>query len=341
MLEVVEGVQEVEAAAPFVYSEMMIRSPWKATGIIFKGLDPSRTGQVTNVLDDLELGPDGPITTAEERLALFHDLGEPLAAGEEDSDELPRMFIGRELAEELQVVPGDRVQVINPLGKGASLLGMPTPSVKSFRVSGVYYSGMFEYDTKWTYVANSAAADFLDMEGSVTGVEIVVDDIDAVDEISSEIDAGLGFPYYTRHWRNLNQALFEALELEKVVMGLILGMIVVVAGLLIVSNLYMIVLTRHREIAILRAMGAGSAGVMRVFMMVGSAIGLVGTTLGTILGLVGCWALDKYEYPLETDVYYLSSLPVVVEPINVLVIAVAAFAVCFLSTLYPAWRAAA
>jgi lipoprotein-releasing system permease protein len=337
-------VDGVEAAAPFIYSEMMIRSPWKATGIIFKGVDPERTGLVTDVLEDLSVGMQGPLEDDEARAALFSAMAEPFTdrgVDGEPGDPLPGILIGRELGDTLQVIPGDKVQVINPLGNGGGLMGMPTPSVKNFRVAGVFYSGMFEYDTKWTYVANSSAQDFLKMGDSVTGIEVKVDDIDEVDGISREIDTVLGYPHYTRHWRNLNQALFEALELEKVVMGLILGMVVVVAGLLIVSNLYMIVLTKRREISILRAMGASAGAIQRVFVLIGSTIGLVGTSLGTVFGLAGCWLLERYEYPLETDVYYLSSLPVVVEPVNVVIIAVGAFVVCFLATLYPARRAAA
>lgn len=342
---VIDDVMEVDgvsAAAPFVYTEMMIRSASKATGIVFKGIDPERSGDVTHVRDDLDVGVAGELTTLEQRsmaLLSLHDDVLPHGPITEESMPLPGIVIGRELAETLQVLPGDKVQVMNPLGGGTSMLGMPTPTVKSFRVAAIFHSGMFEYDTKWTYVANNDAQEFLKMGERVTGVEIKVDRIDDVEQISLEIDEALGFPYYTRHWRELNQALFEALELEKVVMGLILGMVVVVAGLLIVSNLYMVVLSKQREIAILRAMGAGGGSIMRVFVLMGSVIGLVGTTAGTVLGMFGCWALDKYQYPLETDVYYLSSLPVVVEPINVVVIALSALAVCFVSTLYPAWRA--
>jgi len=342
MEEVVE-VDGIAAAAPFVYTEMMIRSPFKATGIVFKGIDPARSGDVTHVRDDLELGPIGELTTDDERAAVLMSLNHdvlPNGPITETDAPLPGIVIGRELADTLQVLPGDKVQVINPLGGGQSLLGMPTPTVKSFRIAGVFYSGMFEYDTKWTYVANAQAQAFLKMGEGVTGVEIKVHGIDDVEAISLDIDDRLGFPFYTRHWRELNQALFEALELEKVVMGLILGMVVVVAGLLIVSNLYMVVLSKQREIAILRAMGAGWGSILRVFVLMGTVIGLVGTTLGTGLGLFGCWALDKYQYPLETDVYYLSSLPVVVEPMNTVVIAWVALGVCFFSTLYPAWRAA-
>jgi lipoprotein-releasing system permease protein len=123
-------------------------------------------------------------------------------------------------------------------------------------------------------------------------------------------------------------------------MGLLLFMVVVSAALQIVNILMMVVITKGREVAILRAMGATRASVLRVFVMEGGAIGLIGTTLGTVLGLAVCWLMDRYEYPLSTDVYILDSLPVVVDPAAVATIAVGALVVCFLCTIYPAWRAA-
>lgn len=357
--DTIADVDGVEAAAPFVYTEMMVRSPWSSTGVILKGVDPERTGGVTHLLGDLIEGylpaatePPlfGELPTEEDRNALFAVLGDDFTAlgpaGEAyESDlepPLPGIVIGKELRDQLQVRPGDKLQLINPMGGGAGPLGMPTPSVRNVRVAGVFHSGMYEYDTKWTYVSNELAQDFLNIGPTVTGIEVRVDDIDDVDRISAEIEAALGgYPYYTRHWKNLNAKLFAALELEKWVMGLLLNMIVVNAGLLIVTTLFMLVITKGREIAILKAMGATSAGVMRIFVFEGALIGFVGTVLGTVLGLAGCAFLDGYEYPLETDVYYLSTLPVVVDPAAVAMIAVSAFGICFLCTIYPAWRAAA
>jgi lipoprotein-releasing system permease protein len=143
-----------------------------------------------------------------------------------------------------------------------------------------------------------------------------------------------------RHWKNLNQKLFAALELEKWVMGLILQMVVINAALLIASTLIMMVLTKGREIAILKAIGASSRMISRIFIIEGSLIGLVGSIGGTAAGLLGCWALKRYEYPLETDVYYLDTLPVVVEPLNVVFIGVSAFIICFLATIYPSYQGA-
>ena len=263
---------------------------------------------------------------------------EPLPVTE-DEPELPGIVIGKELRDQLQVRPGDKIQLINPLGSGVGPMGMPTPSVRNMRVAAVFDSGMFEYDTKWTYVTNALAQDFLKLGPSATGIEIRVDDIDDVDRISADLDNALGYPHYARHWKNLNAKLFAALQLEKWVMGLLLNMIVVNAGLLIITTLIMMVITKGREIAILKAMGATPGTILRIFVMEGAAIGAIGTVLGTAFGLAGCAFLDRYQYPLETDVYYLDTLPVVVDPGAVATIAAGAFIICFLCTIYPSLRA--
>lgn len=355
-IDKIMGVDGVLAAAPFVYTEMMIRSPWSSTGVVIKGIDPLRTPDVTHLLPDLTDGYDsahqhivdygeGDVAT---RRAVLGTMAEPFPPmGVDnlplppslDDPNLPGIVIGKELEEHLQVRPGDKVQLINPLGGAVGPMGLPTPSVRSLRIAGVFDSGMFEYDTKWTYVTNELAQDFLKIGPTATGIEIKVDDIDDVDRISADIDKVLGYPHYARHWKNLNEKLFAALELEKLVMGLLLNMIVVNAGLLIVTTLIMVVITKGREIAILKAMGANRRSILRIFVMEGAAIGAIGTVLGTVAGLVGCWFLDRYEYPLETDVYYLDTLPVVVDPWAVATIAIGAFVICFLCTIYPAWRA--
>ncbi|MEZ4319151.1 MAG: ABC transporter permease [Myxococcota bacterium] len=340
----VESVPGVVKAAPFVYTEMMIRSQFGHTGIILKGVDPVRTPDVTHLRDDLTFGYDGELTTLEEKNAAFARIADKLPPlnPELDPDDLsfPGIFIGSQLQEALTVRPGDKVQLINPAGAGVGVLGGFTPTVKTFRIAGVFDSGMFEYDNKWTYVNNADAQDFLKIGPTVNAIEVKVDDIYGVDRIGAAIEEKLGYPHYTKDWQELNDKLFDALRLEKFVMGAILSMIVFVSALLIISTLIMVVLTKIREIAILKAMGASDLSILRVFVMEGSFIGAVGVVLGTIVGMFGCWALWAYGWPLETDVYYLSTLPVVVEPINVVMIAIGAFLASLGSTFVPASIAA-
>ncbi len=342
-VETIEGVEGITAAAPFVYSEAMIRSSHGSTGVVLKGIDALRSGGVTDVVDNIKLGAAGPLTTAAEREAVLTTLSEPprgMFQDADDLDTLPGILLGNELADQLWVGVGDRVHIINPVGGGVGPLGMPTPDVKPFRVAGVFESGMYEYDTKWTYVTIPDAQTFLKLGEVVNGIEARVDDIDGVDPIALEVEEALDYPFNVRHWKNLNRNLFAALKLEKIVMGIILSLITVVAGMNIVGTLILMVLTRAREISIFRAMGCSAGQIRTIFMAEGLLVGLVGTLLGTVLGLLGCAGLRRYEFPLDTDVYYLDTLPVVVEPLTVLVVMGTAIAISFFCTLYPTTVAA-
>ena len=331
----IEGINGIDAAAPFVYSEMMIRSTQGAAGVVFKGIDPEYTPKVTNLVESLEIGPDGPVSTNEEQSLLLSGLSKPEATEEEESPK-PGIFIGKELAQELYVTAGDVVHIINPVGGGVGIMGVPTPDVRSFRVAGIFHTGMYEYDTKWTYVLIEEAQKFLKLDNKINGIEVQVHDIDAAPDLALAVQTELEYPFFLRHWMELNSKLFAALKMEKIVMGLILSLIVMVASLNIVGTLILVVLTRGREISILRAMGASSKQILHVFMLEGVIIGFVGTIVGTLLGLTGCYFLDQYQFPLDTDVYYMDTLPVVVESQTVLTVVCTAIAISFLATIYPA-----
>ena len=341
--ETLRGVEGVAAAAPFVYTEAMVQGRFGASGVIVKGIDLEATPKVTDVRQNLVVGPRGAITSDAERAALFANLSTPeraIAQPADDNDALPGILIGVQLANQLSLFPGDRLHLINPVGGGKGIMGAPMPHVRPFRVAGIFNSGMYEYDTKWTYVAIPDVQTFLKTTDMVTGFEVRGHDIEAAGQIKDRIDKALGYPFYTNHWKSLNKSLFEALALEKVVMGLILSLIVMVASLNIVGMLILVVVTRTREISILRAMGASAQRVRQIFVLEGVLIGLVGTVFGTVTGLMGCEALRNYEFPLDTDVYYLDTLPVVVQYDTVGVVAASAVLICFLATLYPATLAA-
>ena len=341
----VEAVPGVEAAAPFVYTEVMLRSAYATSGGILKGIDPVRTPDVTDVAQDIKIGPRGALTTIEEKrevLATLHAPAEAVAQDVTDTEPLPGMLLGEGLADQLKVYPGDRVWVINPVGGSVGPFGIPMPTTTTFRVAGIFYTGMYEYDTKWSYVTIPDAQKFLALDGQVTGIEARVDmeQIYEVGTIAAGIEEALSYPYFTRNWLQMNAALFSALKLEKYVMGLILAQIITVAAVGIVTNLIVMVITRAREISILKAMGASRRAIQMIFVLEGVIVGVVGTCLGTGLGLAGCAVLDRYKFPLDTNVYYLDSLPVVIEPDTVVTVVVGALVTCFLATLYPAGRAA-
>ena len=331
----IESIEGITAAAPFVYSEMMIRSSQGAAGVIFKGIDPVYTPKVTDIIESLEIGEVGTLSSLDEKMALLEELKKPTPT-DDSPNPRPGIFIGKELAQELYVTAGGLVHIINPIGGGIGMLGMPTPDVRSYRVAGIFHTGMYEYDTKWTYVLMEEAQSLLKIPNKVNGIEIQVEDINDAPELAYNVQEILGYPYFLRHWMELNSKLFAALKMEKIVMGLILSLIVLVASLNIVGTLILVVLTRGREISILRAMGASSNQILNVFMLEGVIIGSVGTAIGTILGLIGCNLLDQYQFPLDTDVYYMDTLPVVIEPGTVLIVIISAIAISFLATIYPA-----
>ena len=201
---------------------------------------------------------------------------------------------------------------------------------------------MYDYDSKNLYTTIEAAQELLGLPSSViSGLGVRVADPDIAQAVGEELQNRLGFPYYVESWITTNRALFSALKLEKLAMGLILFLIVLVAAFNIVSTLVMVVSDRTREIGILKAMGMTSKGIMRVFVLQGAWIGLIGTALGTVFGTTLCWLLDRYQIiQIPPDVYFVDRLPVSLEPADVALIVVASVVVAFAATVYPALQAA-
>jgi lipoprotein-releasing system permease protein len=200
---------------------------------------------------------------------------------------------------------------------------------------------MFEYDSNLVFVSLGAAQEFFDMQESVTGIELRLDDIYKANVVSKKVQEELGFPYYGRDWMQMNRNLFAALRLEKLAMFVILTLIVLVASFNIVSTLTMNVIEKEREIAILKAMGASNTSVMSIFMLQGFIIGLIGTAIGITGGYAVGWLLDTYKIiKLPADVYYLSHLPVKMKLIDFIAVSISAILISFLATIYPSRQAA-
>jgi len=329
---VVDQVPGVELSQPFTFSEVMIRSRLGTTGAMMKGINPAKgaeriAGTVSSAMVNGELTPEQKLTTVQ-------SLSEKSA--NDEGKELPTILLGQDMMEGLSVVPGEVVHVINPVGGGSGLMGVPLPTVRQFKVVGAFKTGMYQYDTTWAYVDIQNAREFMKMTAGASNVEIWVDDIDAVPELKQQVEKSLGYPYFVMTWQEMNAPLYAALAQEKVVMGLILGLIVAVAGLLVVSNLYTLVITKTKAISILRAIGASRAAILRVYVMLGATIGGVGVIAGSALGLLLCFLIELIEFPLDTDVYLITSLPVEVEPINFIVIALSAWSICVLAAIHPA-----
>ncbi len=320
VLHQVEQVDGVRAATPFVYSQIMLRSGSGLSGAVLRGIDPASAGKVIENFDDETLAQLSRMET-------------------DEGSRASGIILGKELAANLGVGPGDPVYVIAPRGMLSPMGHLP--AMRRFTVVGLFSSGMYEYDGSLAYVHLSDAQSVLRMKAAVTGIEIRVTELYKADEIAGGIERALGFPYWTKDWMQMNRNLFSALKLEKTVMFIILALIVLVAAFNIAGSLIMMVMEKTRDIAILKAMGATDRSIRRIFVFKGMTIGAVGTGLGVGLGIFLCTLLGHYQFiELPPQVYYITHLPVRLEKLDVVIIAGAALLICFLSTLYPARQAA-
>lgn len=329
--DAVSQLDGVVATAPFREAEMMLRTTHSATGVQLRGVALDQARIAATVAHSIDGLPEDADTDAEQAAWLATLLGDGMAA---DGETLPGIVLGVELADQLWVAEGARVHIIDP----SQTNPLAAPKVRAFRVAGVSETGQYVHDAKRAVVSLEEAQVLLG--DGVDGVEARLSDVDAAAAVKSAAQAALGEPLQVRHWMELNATLFAALRLQKLVMALILSLITVVAGMNIVGFLILAVVTRSREISILRAMGASEAQIRQVFMLEGMLLGLAGTALGTIAGLLGAYGLKEYRFQLDQDVYELDALPVVIDPANTIAVVVAAVVISLLCTLYPATVAA-
>jgi len=320
----VEVVSGVAASTPFIFTQAMINSRQAISGAVLRGIEPETASKVINLPKNMRSG-------SLEELAVEEKSGEPRAT--------PGIILGNELARNLGVSRGEPVTVISPLGRLTPLGRVPRS--QTFRVAGIFDSGMYEYDSTIAYVSIWAAQRFLGIGDRVTGIEVRVDDIYKADQVARDIGKALGgYPYWSRDWMRMNKNLFSALKLEKIVMFIILTLIILVAAFNIIGTLIMVVIEKTRDIAILKSMGATRRSIMKIFMIEGAIIGLVGTLSGLLGGYTLCKLLATYQFiELPPDVYYISTLPVRMDPLDVTLIALAAIIISLVATVYPAWQA--
>jgi lipoprotein-releasing system permease protein len=251
------------------------------------------------------------------------------------------IVLGKLVASRYNAWPGDKINLISIAGiKSNAVTGGFVPRVFQFEVTGIVETGMYEYDNAYVYIALDKAQEFAALGNGVTGIEVKTENRWEAPTVASRIIAALGWPYRTVDWQEQNRSLFQALKLEKLGMGVILLLIVMVAAFNIVSTLTMVVADKTREIGILKAMGLPARSIRRVFLVQGIVIGLVGTTLGLLVGFGGAWALEKYKFiPLDPSVYFIDHLPVATQPLDVAWIVLASVVTAALATLYPAIQA--
>jgi len=325
----------VVATTPFIYNQVMLTSGKHVSGVVLRGIDPQSDMKVTNLHKTMVQGSLQDLLPGHGVISVIRNI-EPL----------PGLIIGKELARNLNLFVGDRVNVVSPMGN-ITPLGM-VPKMKGFRVAGIFNTGMFEYDSTLAYVSLQEAQGFLGMGDAVTGIQLKVADVYATGALARKINRELGLEYLARDWMQMNKNILFALKTEKVVMFIILTLIVLVAAFGIASTLFMLVMEKNRDIAILKSMGATGRSIMKIFIMEGLIIGVSGTLTGVLSGLLIATNLERIVSFVQRvtgfelfsrDVYYLDRFPSQVVPMDVCIISVTAILISFIATLYPSWQA--
>jgi lipoprotein-releasing system permease protein len=326
LLQQVVKQDGVVAASPAIYGQVMLTSGSRVSGVVVRGVDPNRVNAVVDLQRYMKQGSiaglkqQNPVQLQDRTIML------------------PGVIMGERLAAQLGVFVGSPVQVVSPLGSPTAI-GV-IPKVRRFVVTGLLNTGMSEIDSTLVFMGLADAQKFFELGDAVSNIEIRVNDVNQSREIADRIQLQLGFPYLTEDWTRLWPNLFSALQLEKTVYFLVLLLMVLIGAFNIISTLVMVVMEKRKDIAILMSMGATRASIRKIFLLKGFIIGIVGTTLGLLLGLLVCTLIAQYRFELPKDVFLISTVPVRIYLSNFMIVTVASFVVCLLASIYPARQAA-
>jgi lipoprotein-releasing system permease protein len=316
----------VVAVSPTIYGQVMLTSGSRVSGVVVRGVDPDRVNRVVNVQSFVR---EGSLAALKTQHPIQVDDRKVL---------LPGMILGDRLANQLGVFLGSPVQVVSPLGSPTAI-GV-IPKVRRFVVVGLLKPGMSEIDSTLVFMSLTEAQKFFDLGDAVTNIEMRVRNVNQSRQIAEQIQRDFGFPYLAEDWTRLWPNLFSALQLEKTVYFLVLLLMVLIGAFNIVSTLVMVVMEKKKDIAILRSMGASQGSIRKIFLLKGCLIGVVGTILGVILGLLVCALISQYQFKLPDGVFLISTVPVRIYLSNFILVALASFVVCLLASIYPARQAA-
>jgi lipoprotein-releasing system permease protein len=312
-------VPGVVGAAPVIFGKALIVAGSTQAFISVKAIDPSLEPSVTGVGEAMRRGS-------------------LRALANEPEDQPPAILLGQDLANQLHVALGDSVMLLAPQGT-LSPMGM-MPRQRRLRVAGIYSLGLYEFDSSYGFVSLAFGRRLMGKD-DVDLIQLRVANIYDAPRIATDITARFGASYVAQDWSDLNQSLFSALWLEKMAISITIGLIVMVAALNIVASLILLVMEKSRDIAILKTMGTTPRRIMTIFMMQGLIIGVIGTVCGGALGLGLCYVLDTYRLiRIPSDVYQVSYVPFVVQPLDFAVVIASALVICFVATIYPSRQAA-
>ncbi len=360
-LEKVRKVDGVLAATPLLQGEMMMNARTNNHAIILKGIDIGSFNKVSNVLHKLEEGKTEYLQHPEKLFKQISDRRDLLYGGGKDEKKegkeakkenpgavlptasprnrvLPTLIVGRELSRALRLYEGGEVNVISPHGDIGPM--GPIPKSRPFRIGGVFFSGMYEFDSLYAYTSLAAAQKFLRKQGLISEIHITVENPDRADRVTARIQQAVGKGLRARSWAELNASLFSALQLEKIVMFIFLSLAILVASFCIIATLTMLVLEKGAEVSTLMTLGATAKDIRAIFRFEGMLIGLVGTISGLVVGLGLCMTLDKVGLNIDPEVWYIERLPVQISAIEFSLVGLASLVITQLATLYPAHAAA-
>jgi lipoprotein-releasing system permease protein len=319
----IESIKGITLAVPLVEGQALASSPFHAGGVLVRGI-------------------------REQDLKRLPAIGPNIKSGTlEGFDKGQGVLIGKRLADQLSVRAGDQITLVAP--RGAVTPMGTTPRIKTYKIAGLFEIGMSEYDQVFVFMPLPEAQAYFNRPGDVSAIEVYTDNPDNIDYFRKQITEKAGRPVFLVDWRQRNATFFNALQVERNVMFLILMLIVLVAALNIVSGLIMLVKDKGHDIAILRTIGATRGSILRVFLITGASIGVLGTLVGFVLGLVVCLNIEDIRRFVSwlsstelfsPELYYLSKLPAEIDSGETLAVLLMALLLSFLATLYPAWRAA-
>lgn len=321
LIAVIRTHPEVEGAAPYTTGKGVVELDQIQDGVIIMGIDAAREPSVTELGEKMVYGKLS-LDSSESRRGRRY----------------PGVILGIGQADKLGVRPGAEIVLMSVANVEGSI--DPTPTMGRFTVTGIFETGMYEYDLNLIYVS-IPSAQFLFGSPGVEGIQIRTTNMYEADRIAADVVKMLGgYPYWSSDWKSQNKTLFQWMKLEKFIIFFVIALIILVAAFNIVSSLIVMILEKWREIGILMGMGASSGTILRIFMYCGSVVGLAGSLAGTVLGTVLCVVQQKWQLiPIPGDIYFIDRLPVHIYAVDVVAVFVVANVVCWIATLYPAWKA--
>ena len=336
----IRKINGVKGAQPVVFNEVLVTSGKEIAGAILNGVNSREYSIISNVPNTVKEGsfdcldPDKKCTGSKKS-----DHAKAVAEFLEEDYEVYPVVIGSDMAEKLKVKINSTITLVSSKGSSTDRDGL-VPVSRNFKVVAIFDTGLHDYDSRFIYTDIKAAQKFLDTGEKISFISIRVNDIRELEKIKGKItNISGGFPYAIQDWEEMHRTTFKFLRLQKVVMFIILGFIILVASFGIITTLIMLVISKKREISVLRSLGVKRSTVSGIFMLDGFIVGLFGTFIGSLLAVIGCIFLQKIEFPLSKEVYFFSYMPVEMSVSTFLSVMGASLIISIIATLYPSIKA--